>query len=57
MNQAEASDYSGWSVRELSETIASDEGILRKEGDRCFIVDRTELALMKRELQSRWLKR
>lgn len=47
--------YSIWTTRELNDAIASDEGVLRKEGDRNFSVDRDALAAMKRERTSRWI--
>jgi hypothetical protein len=43
------SEYAGWSIRDLNNAIASDEGVLRKEGDRNFSVDRFELEAMRNE--------
>jgi len=41
--------YASWSLRDLSNAIASDERVLRKEGRRNFSVDRVELEAMRNE--------
>lgn len=47
------SSYSDWSLRDLNNAIASDEGVLAKEGERNFSVDRVELEAMRNERVAR----
>lgn len=46
--------FAHWTLAELTAAVASDEGVLAKEGDRCTCVDRNELAELKAERTYRW---
>ncbi len=48
-------NFTSWTFHDLTAAIASDEGVLAKEGDSCFLVNRDELAAMKRERTARWV--
>lgn len=55
---AQNPEFADWTFAELCERITGSEGILKKEGDRCFMIDREELeelAAMRRERTARWI--
>lgn len=49
MHMTSSSKFSGWTIADLNNAIASDERVLRKEGDRCRCVDRVALESMRNE--------